>query len=126
MSNLIFRFPGGKGRLSRKWLVPNMPKVGNLFIDVFGGMGNVTWAAMEKFNFKLYLLNDINTYKFFVAVRDTDFEKINYNTDKDNFIRLRDLPDDDPERILLEHYITWSGTGFTRGNLSGYVNLNGQ
>ncbi len=63
-----FAYPGGKAR-HQKCIVSLFPPVGDRFVDVFAGRGNLTWAVMSMLNYRRYWINAVGTYHFFNEIR---------------------------------------------------------
>lgn len=59
-----FAYPGGKARHAKR-IVSLFPPVGDRFVDVFAGRGNLTWAVMSLLNYRRYWINAVGTYPFF-------------------------------------------------------------
>lgn len=110
-----FMYPGGKAKL-REIIIPSFPKANN-YGELFAGMGNIFFSVKAINNYKSYYLNDINTYKFFYNLLKVD-ETYLRNSLPDEFsykwyYTMAQL--NKPESLLVEHYITFQGKGYTKG-----------
>jgi hypothetical protein len=63
-----FAYPGGKARHAKR-IISLFPPVGDRFVDVFAGRGNLTWAVMSSLNYRRYWINAVGTYHFFNEIR---------------------------------------------------------
>jgi hypothetical protein len=63
-----FSYPGGKARHAKR-IVSLFPPVGDRFVDVFAGRGNITWAVMSMLNYRSYWINALGTIDFFREIR---------------------------------------------------------
>jgi hypothetical protein len=62
-----FAYPGGKARHAKR-IISLFPPVGDRFVDVFAGRGNLTWAVMSLLNYRRYWVNALGTHHFFIGV----------------------------------------------------------
>jgi site-specific DNA-adenine methylase len=62
-----FPYPGGKAKQALD-ICSCAPNSGNVFADVFCGLGNVFWPAPSLLNYQHWWLNDIRTSEFFHAI----------------------------------------------------------
>ena len=116
-------YPGGKARLS-KTIVSFVPKRGHTYCEPFAGRGNVFWTAAGMLKYRRWWLNDTRTARFFEAIRRVgDRIEVPYRTRDDAhgtrelYRRYRD--DDSDEAILLEPFLTYSGSGYHGGGPRG-------
>jgi site-specific DNA-adenine methylase len=116
-------FPGGKARLA-KTICSFAPSSGGTYCEPFAGRGNVFWTAAGMLKYRRWWLNDTRTAPFFEAVgRVGDRIEVPYRTrndaqaTKELYRRYRD--DDSDEAILLEPFLTYSGSGYHGGGPRG-------
>jgi site-specific DNA-adenine methylase len=62
-----FRYLGGKGKQALT-ICSAAPPAGEIFADVFCGLGNVFWPATSMLRYERWWINDIRTAEFFHAV----------------------------------------------------------
>jgi site-specific DNA-adenine methylase len=121
-----FTYPGGKKTLAHH-LIKLLPTDGNTFAEIFAGRGNLFFRVQAALNYDSFLINDIRTAPFFNALRDFAHTiRVPYRTAevyglsyKSEFQRLKDLPQDDPEKIILEPFLSFSGAGYRAGIKTG-------
>jgi site-specific DNA-adenine methylase len=116
-------FPGGKARLART-ICSFAPRSGVTYCEPFAGRGNVFWTAAGLLKYRRWWLNDMRTAPFFEAIRRVgDKIDVPYRTrndahgTKELYRRYRD--DDSDEAILLEPFLTYSGSGYHGGGPRG-------
>ena len=110
-----FGYPGGKSRLARK-LVSFMPARGRVYLEPFAGRGNVFWAAASLLDFAAWSLNDNRTLPFLEAMRDiADTVKVPVCSAEEYQRQWEAFKEGDPTAILLEPYLTFSGSGYESG-----------
>lgn len=116
-----FRYLGGKAKQART-ICSYAPPTGNIFADVFCGLGNVFWPATSLLKYRHWWVNDIRTSEFFhaiarvgntVKVPDRSHTKIYYDIYKKAFYgpsseKYRD------EAIVLSPYLSRNGGGYEK------------
>jgi len=108
---VTFAYYGGKARLSKS-ILPHIPIKGRKFIDLFGGRGNLSFAAMQsgKFTYDNWLINDINTAPFFKFLKNLGDRKIEIPPrTEEEFKKLKEMPLTSESRWLIEPYICRNG-----------------
>ncbi len=107
-----FPYPGGKAKLAKRLLSYLEPR--EVFVDVFGGRGNVLFRAMyDGYPARKWWINDLATAKFFRALRDIDVRTLEgLQITRAYAQRVHQLREDDPIRIVLEPCLTFSGMGW--------------
>jgi site-specific DNA-adenine methylase len=110
-----FSYPGGKATI-RNTILEYIPQEGIKYIEPFAGRGNMFFSVKDNCSFEEWQLNDLATYKFLKALRDTDlrdlklldFESLRYKADQF-----------DPIALILEPHITVMGKGYNHGHRYG-------
>jgi 16S rRNA G966 N2-methylase RsmD len=119
IKRVTFTWPGSKARLAPK-ILPFLPREGRKWIDVFCGRANVTFAALlAGFQYQTWIVNDIRTHVFLSLVKEHG-DKISVPRRQDmstaDFaIWKKKTGQGDITAILLEPYLTWSGSGWAGG-----------
>lgn len=121
MRSPSFAYMGGKVRM-REWLIDHFPFTGHRYIELFAGLGNVYYAAVNNLHFSQWILNDKYTEEFFNGVKFADLSKLPKKlVDGDElFLPMQYEHGDYQERLvakLLEHKITLGGKGFCKGGV---------
>jgi site-specific DNA-adenine methylase len=116
-------YPGGKARLS-KTICSFAPQSGLTYCEPFAGRGNVFWTAARLLKYRRWWLNDTRTAPFFEALRRVgDQIEVPYRTRDDangtKELYRRYRGDDSDEAILLEPFLTYSGSGYYGGGPRG-------
>ena len=119
----MIAYPGGKARLA-KTICSFAPRSGVTYCEPFAGRGNVFWTAAGMLKYRRWWLNHTRTAPFFEALRRMgDRIEVPYRTrndahaTKELYRRYRD--DDSNEAILLEPFLTYSGSGYYAGGPRG-------
>jgi site-specific DNA-adenine methylase len=113
-------YPGGKSRLAHT-IVSFFPQQGRIFADPFVGRGNLYFAAVASgLKFKEWWLNDPKTCDFFKAITSMGHKlkvprrcRVEYERQRAAYVS------GDPEAILLEPYLSFSGAGYFGGGCKG-------
>jgi hypothetical protein len=115
------RWPGAKNELGRTILSYAPINAGGKYIDVFAGRGALTFWAMELgFDFKEWIINDVNTVKFFEALRDVgDKVRMPPRRSREEFDRQALLAkQEDQNALLLEGWLCHNGATYDSGGFS--------
>ena len=116
-----FRYLGGKAKQALT-ICSYAPPTGNIFADVFAGLGNVFWPATSLLKYRHSWVNDIRTSEFFhaiarvgntVKVPDQSETEVFYHFYKNEYYhpssdRCRD------EAIVLSAYLSRNGGGYDK------------
>lgn len=116
-----FAYMGGKVRM-REWLIDHFPFTGNRYIELFAGLGNVYYAAVNNLHYQHWILNDKYTEEFFNGVKSADLSELPERlTEGDELLLPMQYENGDhQERLiakLLEHKITLGGKGYKKGGV---------
>jgi len=116
-------YPGGKARLA-KTICSLAPPSGGTYCEPFAGRGNVFWTAAGLLKYRRWWLNDTRTAPFLEAIRRVgDTVEVPYRTRNDGcdtkelYRRYRD--EDSDAALLLEPFLTYSGSGYHAGGPRG-------
>jgi site-specific DNA-adenine methylase len=116
-------YPGGKSRLAGT-ICSFAPPSGGTYCEPFAGRGNVFWTAAGLLTYRRWWLNDTRTAPFLQAIRRLgDKIDVPYRTRNDGcgtkelYKRYRD--EDSDEALLLEPFLTYSGSGYHSGGPRG-------
>jgi site-specific DNA-adenine methylase len=109
-----FFYPGGKARFA-PWIVGMMSHAGGVYVEPFAGRGNVFFQAALTRHFRAWHLNDIQTWRFFMALKGYDGQPVPISS-SDNYYKYWDLfKKGDPFAIVLEPFLTYAGSGYGLG-----------
>jgi site-specific DNA-adenine methylase len=101
-------------------LVSFMPAGGKTYVEPFAGRGNVFFAAALNRKFHRWRLNDVATAPFFEALRDCGAEiRVPERTREEFYKQKRCFEEGDPQAVLLEPFLTFSGGGYKKGGFGG-------
>lgn len=117
-----FSYPGGKGRLAPT-LVSMMPVIGSVYVEPFVGRGNVFFAAAHALDFQSWVINDLNTARFFEALKKRGKTATVPARTPQEYVRQKCLYRlGDYRAELLQPYLSFAGGGYKRG---GFGNQRG-
>lgn len=114
-----FPFPGGKKKQALD-ICALAPPSGNIFADVFSGVGNVFWTASSLLRYRNWWVNDFRTSEFFraiarigntVTVPDRKGRSF-YDFYKHECGRLYGNGSMSDEARVLDPYLSWNGGGY--------------
>lgn len=112
-------YPGSKGRLA-KTIVPYLPKTGNTYIEPFAGRASVFWLAATQLNYQRWWLNDLRTAPFFCAIQSIGGTvEVPPRTGEEYQRQWDAYKRGDEKAVILEPYLTFSGSGHGRGGFGG-------
>jgi len=119
-----FAYPGGKAKIFKQ-LFEHFEHVGRWYIEPFAGRGNIFFNFFQVACFEQYFINDLNTGRFFKAIKEADFSKLPLEMSPMEFESLRWRSESgDPIAIALEPVITFSGRGYSNGSNLGHYDFN--
>lgn len=116
-----FRWPGAKNDLGKDILSHSPIRSGEKFIDLCAGRGALTfWAWELGFDFKEWVINDINTAGFFRALRDVgDKVRTPPRRSREEFDKQARLAQEGDQRaLLLEAWLCHNGATYKSGGWS--------
>jgi hypothetical protein len=115
-----FRWPGAKNDLGKEILSHSPIRSGGKFIDVCGGRGALTfWAWELGFDFQEWIINDLNTAKFFEALRNVGDKVRVPSRSRQEFERQSRLAQEGDQRaLLLEAWLAHNGATYASGGSS--------
>jgi len=108
MPSPSFKYPGGKATI-RSEILPYIPVEGSCYIEPFAGSGNMFFLVKEHCDFEDWRLNDLNSYNFLCALRDSDLSELgDYDFE---MLRVANTP----VAAVLEYHVTVLSKGYKHG-----------
>jgi site-specific DNA-adenine methylase len=102
-----FRYPGGKAMFAAE-IIKHIPRSGGKFIDLFAGRGNVFFrAAVEKLDYREWILNDSLTRPFLQAIHEIGDQVKFPDRTSEEFKKQRDLAKAGDQRAMLSGSINY-------------------
>ncbi len=114
----FFPYQGSKANI-RTWVIQFMPQKGRMYVEPFGGRGNMFFLAKQQLNFKKWQINDLNSSGFFNNLASADVTQMPDAVDQNAFADYKANRQDawsqilEPEISHLGHY-----RGGYKGNYS--------
>lgn len=108
-------YPGGKFRI-HKQIMSEFPPIGNKYIELFAGRGNIFFNFKQLASYNQWFLNDKFTGKYFQSISLVDPESLPIEITYELFeaLKVKSLMNN-PLAMILEPHITFRGKGYNAG-----------